>query len=122
MTWCFLITMSPRQISISGPYPNVSRRFGYTGCPGYRAKWSRNGRSIHLGTFDTPEAARHAVLIAQAGHLEHKAEICRDMAARYRTVNNAAAAQQDDAQAEKLEAKAARFRTEADELGVKVPS
>jgi hypothetical protein len=36
-----------------------------------------NGKQAYLGTFDAPEAARHAVLIAQAEHLEAKA-------ARYR--------------------------------------
>ena len=117
MTWVFSDHTMPSTQYGSRPYPNVWRSGPRAG---WSAAWERRGRKIHLGTFDTPEAARQAVLIAQAGHLEYKADIYRDRAARYRTVNNAAAAQQEDVQAEKLEAKAARFRTEADWLGERV--
>ena len=117
MTWCFLILMIIHRAGGS-PYPNVRLNNGCRNS--WRAEWSCNGRKIRLGSFASPQAARQAVLISKAGHLEHKADIYRDRAARYRTVNNAAAAQQDDAQAEKLETKAARFRTEADWLGERV--
>ena len=82
MTWCFLILMI---IHVAGgsPYPNVRLNNGCRNS--WLAEWSRNGRKIRLGSFASPQAARQAVLIAQAGHLEHKAEICRDMAARFRT-------------------------------------
>ncbi|MGP4055220.1 hypothetical protein ACTWP6_10435 [Mycobacterium sp. 4D054] len=54
-----------------GPYPNVKESRGKKG------RWEathpvRPKRC--LGTFDSPEAARYAVLIAQAEHLEAEAE------------------------------------------------
>ena len=51
------------------PYPNVEL---------HGRRWtavlpSRNGRRVYLGSFLTPEAARVAVLEAQATNLEEKA-------------------------------------------------
>jgi hypothetical protein len=57
------------------PYPNVVPSNSNAGT--WEARHPLNGTQAHLGTFDTPEAARHAVLIAQAEHLEARA-------ARYR--------------------------------------
>lgn len=59
------------------PYPNV--------LPTESGKWEarhpRNGRSRHLGTYATAEAAYAAVLLAQAEHLERKAASYRARAA-----------------------------------------
>lgn len=53
------------------PYPNVRPSRSNTGR--WEARHPINGKQTYLGTFDTAEEARHAVLIAQAEHLEAKA-------------------------------------------------
>jgi hypothetical protein len=62
-------------IRTTRPYPNVRPAHSKSGR--WEARRPSNGEQLYLGTFDTPEAARSAVLIAQAEHLESKA-------ARYR--------------------------------------
>ncbi len=54
------------------PYPNVIPAGGR-----WHARHPRHGTQIHLGVFDTAEEARAAVLIAQAQHLETKADSYR---------------------------------------------
>ncbi len=61
------------------PYPNVVPTRAKRG--GWEARVPRNGNSTYLGTFDTPEEARRAVLVAQAEHLEAKAAKYRAEAA-----------------------------------------
>lgn len=60
------------------PYPNVRRARSKNG------KWEAlhplNGTSRYIGTFDTPEDAYRAVLLAQADHLEAKARGYRERA------------------------------------------
>lgn len=63
------------------PYPNVQQSKSRT--DRWTARLPDNKRPLHLGTFDSAEAARCAVLRAQA---------------------------------ERLEARAARYRAEADDL------
>lgn len=58
------------------PYPNVVPTPAGT----WEARRPSNGRQTHLGTFDSPEAAYKAVLIAQAEHLESKAAEHREKA------------------------------------------
>lgn len=60
------------------PYPNVRpvRHSPHR----WEARHPINGRARYLGTFTTPEAAYRAVLIAQAEHLEAKANRYRQRA------------------------------------------
>lgn len=60
------------------PYPNVKPTANGRRWEAFRPA---NGRAEYLGTFDTPEAARTAVLLAQAQHLEAKAKRYRNEAA-----------------------------------------
>ncbi|WP_301148996.1 hypothetical protein [Mycobacterium simiae] len=53
------------------PYPNVRR--ADSKAVRWEAVRPNGGKAEYLGTFATPEAARRAVLIAQALHLEAKA-------------------------------------------------
>ena len=62
------------------PYPGVKLAKDCTNR--WEGYYSNNGRVIRLGTFDTPEAARCAVLIAQAEYLETKAARYRAEAAK----------------------------------------
>ena len=57
------------------PYPNVRPSKFKAGR--WEACRPSNGTYTYLGTFDSPEAARRAVLIAQAEHLEAKAAAYR---------------------------------------------
>ncbi|MBD3941688.1 hypothetical protein IF188_08275 [Microbacterium sp. NEAU-LLC] len=56
------------------PYRNVRRSHGGDR---WEAIAPRNGTSHYIGTFDTPEEAKRASLIAQAEHLEAKAAAYR---------------------------------------------
>jgi hypothetical protein len=69
------------------PYPNVRQSKFKAGR--WEARGPRGPRGRYLGTFDTPEAARHAALIAQAEHLEAKAAHYRAEAAALRTAEDA---------------------------------
>jgi hypothetical protein len=62
------------------PYPNVRPSRFKVGR--WEALRPSNGKHTHVGTFDSPEAARRAVLIAQAEHLEAKAAAYRAEAER----------------------------------------
>lgn len=73
------ITMSTTKTN-ARPYPNVVPSRFKAGR--WEARHPSNGKQVHLGTFDTPEDARRAVLIAQAEHLEAKAAAYRAEAAR----------------------------------------
>ena len=64
------------------PYPNV--RASKWKADRWEALHPSNGSPKYLGTFDTPEEARRAVLIAQAEHLEAKAAGYRAQAAALR--------------------------------------
>lgn len=63
------------------PYPNVRR--STSKAERWEATRPSNGKQTYLGTFDTPEAAHRAVLIAQAEGLEAKAAAYRAQAIRF---------------------------------------
>jgi hypothetical protein len=63
----------------SRPYPNVVRARSKR--TAWEARRPSNGVVFYLGTYDTAEDARRAVLIAQAERLEAKAARYRDEAA-----------------------------------------
>lgn len=43
----------------------------------WEARRPSNGKQTYLGTYDTPEAARYAVCLAQAEDFEARAEVYR---------------------------------------------
>lgn len=55
----------------TGPYPNVRR--AKSKVVRWEAFRPNGGKKFYLGLFDTPEAARCAVLNAQAANLEARA-------------------------------------------------
>lgn len=63
-------------MTTSRPYPNVIP----TPTGRWEARHPLNGRTRHLGTFDSPDAAYRATLTAQADHLEAKAAEYRSRA------------------------------------------
>src|ERR1700682_395204 len=56
-------------------FPNVRPSRAQAGR--WEARRPSNGRQHYIGTFDTPEAARYAVCIAQADTLEARAKAYR---------------------------------------------
>ena len=70
--------MSQRADNSRRPYKNVKATANGRRWEAYQPL---NSSTKYLGTYDTPEAARQAVLLAQAEHLESKAQRYRNEAA-----------------------------------------